>query len=148
MRARLGRWLRGPAWAAVLAVVVVTSLWGPADWKVRQLETVVARVLMPALIVGTVLHPRGVVGRMLEAWPLKALGWISYSLYLWQQLFVYSEPGRPAWLGRVQSGPWAIPLALACAAASYWLLERPMVRLGHRLTRPRRAEPTLARVGP
>lgn len=55
-------------------------------------------------------------GRVLNSGPLVWLGTLSYSIYLWQQPFVYR--GRlPLYL--------ALPAVLACAAASYYLVERP-----------------------
>ena len=56
------------------------------------------------------------------------LGRISYSVYLWQQLFlgpphVYLHPWRwSVW-------PLNLRAAVSCGAASYWLIERPSGRL-------------------
>ena len=41
----------------------------------------------PVLIVATSLHPETMLGRFLEMAPVRFLGRISYSLYLWQELF-------------------------------------------------------------
>jgi peptidoglycan/LPS O-acetylase OafA/YrhL len=51
------------------------------------------------------------------------LGQISYSLYLWQQLFVYGEHSKP-WYFTV--------FALVLAGASYYLVEQPMLRVRER----------------
>jgi peptidoglycan/LPS O-acetylase OafA/YrhL len=64
---------------------------------------------------------------------LRYIGRISYSLYLWQQLFfiqhfVGGDPLR-VW----QSWPLRLVMTSACAMTSYYLLERPLARLGHRL---------------
>ena len=42
---------------------------------------------MPLILLGTVLRPGSYAGRFLELGPLRWVGKISYSLYLWQQLF-------------------------------------------------------------
>jgi peptidoglycan/LPS O-acetylase OafA/YrhL len=70
------------------------------------------------------------VGRLLNA-PLAVwFGTLSYSIYLWQQVFVWANI----------RGPWKILLILACASASYYLVERPFLRLRTRF-RPEAAVP-------
>jgi peptidoglycan/LPS O-acetylase OafA/YrhL len=93
-------------------------------------RTIVAAV-MPMLIGHTVLNPYGLVGRLLEFSPLKWLGRISYSLYIWQMLFLVPE-SRP--LGLIQAFPLSLICPFVCAALSYYLVERPMIAFGHRLT--------------
>lgn len=98
--------------------------------------------LIPFILVGTVLHPDGLVGRLYETAPLRWIGRMSYSLYLWQQLFlVGQETPRLSSLGVLQQWPLNILMVFICAAISYYLLERPMINLGHRLTRQRRVQP-------
>jgi peptidoglycan/LPS O-acetylase OafA/YrhL len=70
----------------------------------------------------------GVFSTALEWAPLRWLGRISYSLYLWQQLFCMESTGP--WYERF---PQNIGVALACAVASYWLIEQPVLRLRERL---------------
>jgi peptidoglycan/LPS O-acetylase OafA/YrhL len=69
---------------------------------------------------------------LLNSAPVMWLGAISYSLYLWQQPF----------LDRWSSAPWAafplnLTLALLLAAASYYLVEKPGLKLRERFS-PRR----------
>jgi peptidoglycan/LPS O-acetylase OafA/YrhL len=45
-------------------------------------------VLIAVMIASTSLAPSSVVGRLLEYQHLKFLGVISYSLYVWQELFL------------------------------------------------------------
>ena len=72
-------------------------------------------------------YPGGSVGRFLNAAPLKTLGVLSYSIYLWQEPFLYV--GRSAWW---QTPPANIGLALLAASASFYLIERPFLRLRKR----------------
>ncbi len=80
-------------------------------------------VLWPAMhvsIAGLLLH---VVQRpywILNTTPVAWLGKISYSLYLWQQLFIFGTHPRP-W--------YNVFFALALAAASYYLVEQPILRI-------------------
>lgn len=92
----------------------------------------------PFLILGTTLHPANLFSRALEWAPLRFLGRISYSVYLWQQLFFTGEHrALPAvgWLGYMQDRPWSLIPVLAIATTSYFVLEKPCMRLGRRLAR-------------
>jgi peptidoglycan/LPS O-acetylase OafA/YrhL len=91
--------------------------------------------LVPIILVGTVLNPRMLFSRFLEMSPMRWIGRISYSLYVWQQLFlVGSKVPRPLPFGRVQEWPLNIVVVFVCASASYYLLERPLVAFGHSLS--------------
>jgi peptidoglycan/LPS O-acetylase OafA/YrhL len=91
--------------------------------------------LVPLILVGTVLNPTMLFGRILEASLMRWIGRISYSLYIWQQLFlVGSKVPRPLPFGRAQEWPLNIVVVFVCASASYYLLERPLVVLGHTLS--------------
>jgi peptidoglycan/LPS O-acetylase OafA/YrhL len=65
------------------------------------------------------LNATGRVGRVLDWRPLAFLGTLSYSVYLWQQLFLNRyDAALPGF-------PLNIVLVLAAALASYFLIERP-----------------------
>ena len=117
-------------WLPILAALLV----------VEKLHTpgliVLHAVLMPALVLSTVLQPASLLGRVLEWRPLRWLGTISYSLYLWQMLFL---PELPSERGHgvfhyLQEAPWNVLAILAMACLSRYLIEMPMTRLGHRLS--------------
>jgi len=98
---------------------------------------VIVPLVAPLLLLSTVLHPHTVAGRVLEWAPLRALGRISYGIYLWQQLFYNGYyPYANGFLHHLQTRPWNLVSTLICATASYWLLERPLIRLGHRIAAP------------
>jgi len=130
IRQKLKQWLR--VWPLLLILVlIVVSNWEGTFWG----ETLVV-LLMPLTVLGSLLNPGGLLARPLEWAPLRYVGRLSYSLYLWQQLFFtghffYSQP-----LGVLQ-GTWLrFVVAPACAIASYHLLERPFIKLGHKLAPP------------
>lgn len=75
------------------------------------------------------------LGRLLNHPALATVGVASYSLYLWQQLFL--NPRNP---GRLCAFPVNIASALVVAFMSYHLIERPLLGLRHRLG-PRAARP-------
>jgi peptidoglycan/LPS O-acetylase OafA/YrhL len=71
---------------------------------------------------------QGRVGRLLNAAPVVFVGWMSYSLYLWQQPFL-----NRASAADVAAFPVNVTLALLCALASYFVIERPSLMLRRRL---------------
>ena len=70
----------------------------------------------------------GLAAAFLNSRPMVLLGTLSYSLYLWQQVFLDRDAGH-AWVGF----PLNVLLAIAVACASYYLLERPLLDLRRRL---------------
>jgi peptidoglycan/LPS O-acetylase OafA/YrhL len=79
------------------------------------------------------------LGRLLNRQPLISIGVLSYSLYLWQQLFlIQSRPVTSVFV----IFPLNVLTAFACAALSYHLVETPFLRL------KRRFEPGRAQVAP
>jgi peptidoglycan/LPS O-acetylase OafA/YrhL len=66
----------------------------------------------------------GAVGAVLRSRPAVWLSTISYSLYVWQQLFLCRA--HPAWFTRF---PLNLLLAFGAAVLSHHLVERPMLRL-------------------
>ena len=100
--------------------------------------------LPPFLILSTMLHPNMPISRMLEWAPLRWVGRLSYSLYLWQVLFFcgYISEGRP--LGVLERWPVNLLCLAACAVGSYYCVERPLIRVGHALARRAAAKPAPA----
>lgn len=78
-----------------------------------------------------VLAPRGFVGRLLNSSLAVWIGTLSYSIYLWQQIFL--DP-RGRWV--LNQFPFNIAAILMTACASYYLVERPAFWLRDHL-RPR-----------
>jgi peptidoglycan/LPS O-acetylase OafA/YrhL len=117
-------------WFPILATLLVVE-------KLHTPGLIVLRaVLMPALVLSTVLQPASLLGRFLEWRPLRWLGTISYSLYLWQTLFLpelASERGHGVF-HYLQLAPWNLLAILTMACLSRYLIEVPMTRLGHRLS--------------
>jgi peptidoglycan/LPS O-acetylase OafA/YrhL len=89
-------------------------------------------IIIPLLMVGTVLHPAWVISRVLDLKAVKWIGRISYSLYLWQQMFLIPS-WEPKPFGVLQQWPFNILIVMICACASYYVIEKPLNRLGHRL---------------
>ena len=88
----------------------------------------------PLLIVATALHPNTVLGKFLELAPVRFVGRISYSLYLWQELFFHGEELPVP--GSFRSHVFLCWCAtFACAIASYYWIETPLIRRGHKIAK-------------
>jgi peptidoglycan/LPS O-acetylase OafA/YrhL len=122
------RWLRSPGFVVVPVVAVVASQLGDhalIDFAVLQTLTNVAI----ALIVDRVVRfPDDAVGRLLNARPVAYVGLLSYSLYLWQQLFLNPHSDAP-WC----AFPLNVGLLAVAAPLSYYVVERPCLRARARL---------------
>jgi peptidoglycan/LPS O-acetylase OafA/YrhL len=89
-------------------------------------------MLVPVILAGTMLNPTMLAGRFLELKPLRFVGKISYSLYLWQQLFFV-----PGWMQQflpTESVLIKLALTFLCAVLSYRLVEKPCMTYGRRLS--------------
>lgn len=85
-------------------------------------------VLITLCIDRWVTYPSGPVGRALNAPPVVFVGLISYSIYLWQQLFLnrYADSWPTTF-------PVSLVLAFGAALISYYVIERPALRLRQRI---------------
>jgi len=107
----------------LVPVVLVPAYMGVLKFHVTAVLLLVFWPVMHFSIAGLLLHVVQTPYRILNFGPVVWLGKMSYSLYLWQQLFTFGEHPRP----------WYFPiLAVGVAAASYYLLEQPMIRLRER----------------
>lgn len=129
LKERLSQWLRPPTWTIACGALVLVIVFNPPFALLWQ------AMLIPLVLAGTVLHPRAAAGRLLESAPARWVGRISYSLYLWQQLFLVAF-GITRPLGAVQQLPLSIAMVFICASLSYYFVERPMIRFGHKLAPP------------
>jgi peptidoglycan/LPS O-acetylase OafA/YrhL len=114
--------------AALLLIYLITTDRFPVVTRLTE------SYLIPIMLLGTVLYPATIVARFLELGLFRWIGRLSYSLYLWQQMFFSGHYYKP--LGIWQSFPMCWLLLFACAAASYYFVERPFMKLGHRLAPP------------
>jgi len=135
---RLWRWLCSTPSLVVATIVLLTA---SSALAVRFGATyrdavgfVVDPLLVAALIAQTIAWPRLGMGAVLNWGWMRYLGTISYSIYLYQQVTV-----GPAtkWTGRWPAAalPATVIAVVAAASASYWIVERPFLRLKERFER-------------
>jgi peptidoglycan/LPS O-acetylase OafA/YrhL len=119
---KIPRWLA----AAMLAAFLLIP-WFPAINPGRTLFMLfVLGPIVHVCAAGLVLHVIQTPYRALNWLPIVWLGRISYSLYLWQELFCSNAALHGGYI-------LAVP-AIACACLSYYLVEQPMLRLRDTVT--------------
>jgi peptidoglycan/LPS O-acetylase OafA/YrhL len=136
---RLG-WARKllPALApfALLAILAVFGWVHRPDAGLYLGGLTALAVVVAILIGGVALEPGGAVGRLLSLAPLVAIGRISYGIYLWHwPIFRYLHEAELG-LGWWQTQLVRIAVTLAAATGSFFILERPLLRLRHRFDPP------------
>jgi peptidoglycan/LPS O-acetylase OafA/YrhL len=127
---RLPRISCSSALLMTLPVVCVPVYLGILHFHLTGTLLFVFWPLMHCSIAGLLSHVVQRPYRFLNAAPVVWLGKISYSLYLWQQLFAYGTEARPSYF---------LLFAFFTASASYYLIEQPALRI--RALRARTGQP-------
>jgi peptidoglycan/LPS O-acetylase OafA/YrhL len=109
--------------------------WGTRLMYQHYLKAIVGIGLLLPAIFGD--QQRGLVRKLLANRLLLWLGLISYAFYLWHLAILdkLSDAGLPASLGGTGFTLVCFAATVAVSAASWYLLERHMIKLGHRLSR-------------
>jgi peptidoglycan/LPS O-acetylase OafA/YrhL len=138
--------LPGVAWVAALCCYsAVVSLRYPFGLAVPTVFQELARQGLFGVVAALVVAPgafgpqaRGLVRRALRSRPLHALGVVSYGIYLWHLMVLEELDPRltpdPDPGGVLREANWwaltltTVAIAVAVAAASWFVLERPLLR--------------------
>lgn len=113
-------------WILVLALVALITNWYIIGRP--RLNFLFGQTLMNFCVASVLLHAvlvtNGWVGRILNCRPMAILGTMSYSIYLWQQLFL-DHKSTHAW----SAFPLNVILCIGAGLFSYHLIEKPFLRL-------------------
>jgi peptidoglycan/LPS O-acetylase OafA/YrhL len=126
-------------WFWVLPLVCIAGLLVRNPLIRYGIAMSAANLAIAAIIIRCVACPERRVTRVLELRPFVWLGTLSYSLYLWQQLFLNRH--SDLWIHQF---PLNIGLALLAAMGCHYLIERPCLRFADRW---RTAEPRASVLG-
>lgn len=135
---------------ALIACRIVTEFVDTTSRFTMLVGITVENLSIGVLVAWILRHQDSRAARFLNLRPLVFLGTISYSLYLWQQPFLTGdnhtrENTNHSWTG-------VFPLNIACAVvlacASFFLMERPFLRLRARLERRNQRLATAGSDGP
>ena len=120
---RIGRRLFvHPAGITLIPAIMIASTFSREPIGAAGLD-----LLLAFFVARCVFHPQDTVGRFLNLKPMKFIGKLSYSLYLWQQLFFHYS--------FIPMFPLNVIATTGLASASYFLLEKPFLKLRSSLRR-------------
>jgi peptidoglycan/LPS O-acetylase OafA/YrhL len=119
-----------PRWTALPIIGLLALAVSQIVPHTGLIVGIVEGITVAALINIAVETPGG----FLEWKPIRWIGTISYSLYLWQQMFCEKTP--VGWFGRF---PQNVLCSIAAATISTYLVEKPAYKLRDKWWRPRRA---------
>jgi peptidoglycan/LPS O-acetylase OafA/YrhL len=128
-------------WAVALVLLAITTRIGlptagpqyysVGDWFWEHLLYGLIAVAIAAPATIAVLSPRALPHRLLTLRPVAWLGLVSYGIFLWHHPLTEQFIGVQDWTTHgsffVYTGV-VFAVATACAAASYYLVERPLLR--------------------
>lgn len=152
VRSWIGSYLK--PWVAVLATLaaMLGYLWSDsprvfsAGWTAFSvpLFLIISRNYLfygfGGIVLAVMLNPRSLSTRFLELAPLRFVGRLSYSIYLWHILFfipVYlGDLVHSPVLNTLSARPWKYIATAATALLSYFFIEKPLIRIGHRIAPP------------
>ncbi len=133
-RKRYQAFLRGPLfWLVPAALMGILSL--SRSWKFDNLiGQTLLNIGIVVVIERFVRYYADAPGRFLNWQPVKMVGVLSYSLYLWQQPFLHRDNPGP-----LTSFPVNLLVVGALALASYYCVEKPFLELRKKFQPKRRA---------
>ena len=120
----------------LLAISIVSAVVISSGYRYGA-GLVLLPVALAAAVTATAQRPGSIIASVLDWSPLAWIGRMSYSIYLWQQLFL-----TPAWMTPRAGIDWPISIRIAVlllvACVSYHFIEKPCIQLGKRLIVRRR----------
>lgn len=123
LRVRIGEWSGILALPSLCVLVYCIG-------KFNYLPPLMESASMAVLLAASTLHAKSPFAKPLTWGWLSQLGVVSYSFYVWQELFMLIARGESG-LGRLLLLGCLLPI---CALGSFFFLERPLTALGHKLS--------------
>jgi peptidoglycan/LPS O-acetylase OafA/YrhL len=126
-----------------VVLLVANGLWhgtlGDVQSLPMELFADLAAAVAFAAIISSLVLGTGVGLRWLAWRPLAWIGTITYGLYLWHIPVIVWARGNGLLPGGALSALVALPIAIALGAASWYLVEQPLMNRAARLSRTRPA---------
>jgi peptidoglycan/LPS O-acetylase OafA/YrhL len=112
----------------VMAILLILNLERTDFWPTLSTYLIVAVMLGSTLVV-----EEGLAHKFLNSRLLVWIGVVSYSMYIWQEIFLV-RPAVDAYpLGKLSAFPLNLICVFAVSAASFYWIERPCIAYGKRL---------------
>lgn len=131
---RLNNFLTLPAVLPSLIIMLIfITILPSSDWKLNFVLLTVKAIVIPLAILGTVINGTSILSKTLETSAFRLIGRLSYSIYLWQQLFLVWNESSIHSFGALQSLPFNIIAVFTCAILSFLFIEKPLIAMGHKI---------------
>jgi peptidoglycan/LPS O-acetylase OafA/YrhL/lysophospholipase L1-like esterase len=121
------------AYLAIAGAFGTALLW----WRVSDISSIafdggflLASLAAAAIVCGAVEAPQGIVGTLLAIRPIRALGRISYGVYLWYWPILLAVTAQRLGFGGVPLFLVRVAITVSIAFLSYRLIEQPIRRGG------------------
>jgi peptidoglycan/LPS O-acetylase OafA/YrhL len=121
----------------VVALLLILNVVRAHAWS-----TLTSYLLICLALASTLLIEEGLAHKWLNSRVLVWMGTISYSAYIWQQLFLTRLEAFRSPFGKSGFFPLNLVCVVAISTLSFYLIERPCIALGARLLGRRRAQIT------
>ncbi|WP_184232777.1 acyltransferase family protein [Conyzicola lurida] len=123
----------GAGGLVAVAALVAIAMWMPESGS-SMYEGGLARVAVFSVIaIACVTVPGSLLGRSLDAQPLRWIGERSYGLYLWHwPVFVLVTAAQPSDASALVTALAAVAITVVVSALSYRFVEQPIRRIGLR----------------
>jgi len=115
------RWMGPATLTAIIAILLMDAVTPGSAHRLRE---IVINLLLTFVVARFVFLPTGLAAACLNSRPFSFVGKLSYSLYLWQELFM--NPYSTAMICRF---PWNVMGSCGLACASYFMIETPFLKL-------------------
>lgn len=122
------RIIKTRSFVIVPILVLYASQLNPGSQLSLVCGITIQNIGIAACLAWCLTNYKGNMGRLLNCKPLVFVGGMSYSIYLWQQLFL-----NPFSSSIISSFPLNLLLVGAASLASYYLVERSSLVIRHRL---------------
>jgi peptidoglycan/LPS O-acetylase OafA/YrhL len=121
------RFIRSSTFLLVLGLGLLVFIFSRSTRLYFAFGITILNLCIALCIDRYVRFPGTAVGRVLNSRPLRGIGLLSYSLYLWQQPFLNRHTAS-----LFTTFPVNLVMVGLCAAVSYYLIEQPIRRYGYR----------------
>ena len=119
--------LRGKLVLNIIAIVLIWYIYYNDNFNLENVfKGMASSVLIGYLIISNVIPGTDLIFRFLNLKALKFVGVLSYSIYIWQEIFTSHDPLLPFWM---VAFPYNIIWVIVVSCASYYLYERYFLKL-------------------
>ena len=117
----------------IIAILILFFIQYNDNFRLRNIVTgFISSLLIGYIIVTNLAESKDFIFKFLNSKIMKIVGVLSYSLYVWQEIFTSKDPGLP---GFMVNFPWNLICIVIVTYLSYFYYERFFLKLKARFTK-------------